>query len=239
MAVLLAESLTDRSRFDLHDIGERYLQWWKEGAFDTGPIAARVLERVDHGETFDAAALAVRAESGPKSAGCNPAHRCPPLAMASWISLGDLPRYAEAKAKLTHLHPVAADSAAATAVMCRLLILGMGWKKALDRAGEGRDDAVRYALKTRARDFVVAGGYAPDVIAAAVFFLDGADNFSDAMERSLDFAGPANYCPVLVGALGGARWGRTSIPKKWLPAQPIRVRLESAAGRLSDGWPKG
>jgi ADP-ribosylglycohydrolase len=37
MAVRLAESLLDCNGFNSTDILNRYLDWWREGAFDTGP----------------------------------------------------------------------------------------------------------------------------------------------------------------------------------------------------------
>ena len=40
MAVRLAESLSERWRFDPDDILTRYLAWWRDGAFDTGPTTA-------------------------------------------------------------------------------------------------------------------------------------------------------------------------------------------------------
>ena len=43
MAVHLAESLAETGRFDAADMLGRYLAWWREGAFDTGPVSARAL----------------------------------------------------------------------------------------------------------------------------------------------------------------------------------------------------
>jgi hypothetical protein len=43
------------------------------------------------------------------------------------------------------------------------------------------------------------------VLRAAVFFVGTPVCFTEALERSLAFAGLANYCPVLVGALASAR----------------------------------
>ena len=39
MAVRLADSLSDCGGFNETDILERYLNWWKAGAFDTGPVS--------------------------------------------------------------------------------------------------------------------------------------------------------------------------------------------------------
>jgi len=41
-------------------------------------------------------------------------------------------------------------------------------------------------------------------------------SFVEAIRTSIKFAGPANYCPVLVGALAGARWGANTIDAKLL-----------------------
>ena len=41
------------------------------------------------------------------------------------------------------------------------------------------------------------GGYVFDVMHSAIYFLDRANS----LENSLTFAGPANYCPVIVGII--------------------------------------
>jgi hypothetical protein len=41
MGVRLAESLADREEFDPDDILSRYLAWFSEDGFDTGPVAER------------------------------------------------------------------------------------------------------------------------------------------------------------------------------------------------------
>lgn len=85
MAVRLAESLLDFGRFDAADILGRYLAWWREGVFDTGPVSARALALVAAGASVLEATAQVRQEFGGMTAGCNPAHRSPPLAMLAAI----------------------------------------------------------------------------------------------------------------------------------------------------------
>ena len=81
MAIRLAESLLERGAFDCSDVAARYQAWWREGAFDTGPVAARVFELVASGYSFDAASERVHLLTDGETAGCNPAHRSAPLAM--------------------------------------------------------------------------------------------------------------------------------------------------------------
>jgi hypothetical protein len=46
--------------------------------------------------------------------------------------------------------------------------------------------------------------YAPEVLTAAVYFLNRYPP-DTALAAAKAFAGGANYCPVLVGAIGGAK----------------------------------
>ena len=82
------------------------------------------------------------------------------------------------------------------------------------------------------------GGFAPDVLRAALHFVGTSACFAEALERSLAFAGPANYCPVLVGAIGGARWGASAIPPSALAHVDILPRVRAAAEALAAGWVK-
>jgi ADP-ribosylglycohydrolase len=55
-------------------------------------------------------------QAGGMTAGCNPAHRCAPLAMAPFVPDEELAERALQEARLTHHHPLAGDVAAAVAV---------------------------------------------------------------------------------------------------------------------------
>ena len=57
-----------------------------------------------------------------------------------------------------------------------------------------------------------------------------------ALTTSLTFAGPANYCPVLVGSIGGARWGAGGIRAEHLAHCRDLTRVEKAGNVLAPGW---
>jgi len=240
MAFRVAGSLRDRRRFDAADIGSRYLQWWREGAFDTGPTVARVLSLVAAGAPFEAAARRVHEESGGLTAGCNPAHRIAPLAMCAAIIDSEVGAAAVVEAGLTHRHPLAGDAAAAIACLCRALIRGVPWPAALRRAAEGRGPETCAALEVHPHAVLSRGGFAPDALAAAIHFVHTAASFPAALARSIDFAGPANFCPVLVGSIGGARWGSAQIEESALRHHGELVpRVGEVALTLGGGWPIG
>mmetsp|Transcript_36306 Transcript_36306/g.84816 ORF Transcript_36306/g.84816 Transcript_36306/m.84816 type:complete len:118 (-) Transcript_36306:193-546(-) len=56
-----------------------------------------------------------------------------------------------------------------------------------------------------------AGGFCVHVLRAALHFTGRATSFDAALRPALAFSGPDNYCPVLVGALAGARFGAPEI----------------------------
>lgn len=219
MALTLAWGLADRGRFDLESISRRYFEWWRGDGFDTGPTAARVFRHVASGCTFETAAKIVHESSGEMTAGCNPAHRSAPLAMFLKIDDDDLAQSAIAEARLTHLHPLAGDVSAAVVRLCRALIRGQSWPEALHFASIGRLAETCQALKIDDSPPNSPGGFAPEVLAAAIRFIDRSDSFETAMSQALEHDSGANYVPVLVGSIGGARWGRAAIPAHYLESR--------------------
>jgi ADP-ribosyl-[dinitrogen reductase] hydrolase len=238
MAVRLAESLSERRCFDTDDILARYLAWWREGAFDTGPTTATVLSLIEGGMKSIEAVKLAHEKAGGMTAGCNPAHRCAPLAMAHFLSDDELAGCAVREARLTHQHPLAGDVAAAVAVLCRALIRGEPWGDALALAKAGRLRQTIQALDGDDSSALSPGGFAPEVLRAAVHFVAHHGSFTDSLDGSLQFAGPANYCPVLVGAVAGASWGAVAISPEVLSDCDVSMRVQRAAEILADGWEK-
>ena len=117
---------------------------------------------------------------------------------------------------LTNYNPFAGDVSAATAVLCRSLILGEDWDTALKKAQVDRLSETRDALTVQSVNKLSPSGFAPDVLAAAIHFVSSNSNFHSALEQSIKFAGPNNYCPVLVGSIGGAKWGSNNIGSELL-----------------------
>lgn len=236
MAIRLAESLATQQRFDLDHIAHCYLHWWDRGAFDTGPVAASVFQLVASGMSFDEAVSRVDRERKGLTAGCNPAHRSSPLAMASFLKDEELSSVAIQEASLTHKHALAGDVAAAIVILCRVLIRGVEFSAGLQEATERRASQTSQALQIGLVSSLINSGFSPDVLHAAVYFVDKSMNFDEALKKAIKFAGMTNYCPVLVGAIGGARWGESAIPHNALNHCTILPRVQNVANVLSEQW---
>jgi ADP-ribosylglycohydrolase len=226
MALLLDQSLLECRGLHPEDVLNRYLHWWREGAFDMGPVSACVLQLISSGLNPREATLRVHQEFSGKTAGCNPAHRSAPLVIHSSIPDDDLARCALAEASLTHFDPLAGEVAAIVTIICRSLIRGNHWHSARCRGEQFASQDAPAAT----------GEFAPDVLRSALFFVNEAQSFPEALERSLVFTGPANYCPVLVGAIGGARWGASAIPPAALSHSDLLPKVNAAADALVATW---
>ncbi len=236
MALCLAESLAERRGFDREDILGRYCACWRMGGFDTGPVSARVFGLIASGVPGHEAVARVHAECGGRTAGCNPAHRSPPLAMAAFLADDQLPGLATQEASHTHRDPLAGDVATATVLLCRSLIKGSDWTTAVRQAATGREERTQPALKGGTGEPLHEGGFAPEVLRAALFFVSTHTGFVGALEAAVGFAGSPNYCPVLVGAIAGARWGASGIPSALLTHCDVVLRVQAAADALAGSW---
>jgi len=212
------------------DFGKGYLEWFNEDGYDAGLVTHKVLELVDSGLSFDDAAKQVDTELDGMTAGISPAHRSIPLTLyfVAWYLRS--PNFFEEfpntgfrefeflisrEARLTHLHKEASEVSIAVNAICMYLILGSDEFRALDFGMKFINEDLRSNILdnvyTKNPDHLKDGGYAPDVLTAALWFLFHTDTLKDALEQSKAFAGVANYCPVLVSSIGGAMYGHKEI----------------------------
>ncbi len=81
------------------------------------------------------------------------------------------------------------------ALLCRYLLEGYSWRDSKDLVS--KNDTTKDIWDRIQNANLNNGGYVLDVMHTAFHFLDK-DN---ALKLSLQFAGPANYCPVIVGII--------------------------------------
>ena len=199
LAKILTHSLIASNGFNKKDLINRYQQWWNSEAFDTGPTFAMVFQKVSRGSTIEDAVFEVNNQLNGATAGCAPAHRIAPLAGFNFIPTNQLVDFARQEARITHYHPDAGNCSAIMALLCRYLLDGYSWEGTKKLVGENTE------LKDTWQRIINAdfnnGGYVLDVMHSAINFLDD----EESLQKSLDFAGTANYCPVIVGIIDEIR----------------------------------
>jgi ADP-ribosyl-[dinitrogen reductase] hydrolase len=236
MALCLAESLKEKLCFDTHDIGLHYLHWWKNDGYDSGPTAAAVFRLVSAGEKYVDAAEIVHNKSGEMTAGCNPLHRNTVLAMSKRIKTEHLSAVAKEETRLTHFHNIAGETSSSACLLGRYLIEGDSWEVSLEKVSSESSIEIQDTLKKSTQGEISSDGYAPHVLAAAIFFVNNGISFDDTLQKSIEFAGPSNYCPVLVGSLAGARWGASSISDRWLTDVRNLREIKEVSLALASEW---
>ena len=80
LASVLIDCIKKNNKFNKEDLFKKYLNWWKNGAFDTGPTFASVFTKIENGMEYDEAVLATHKQFDGNTAGCGPAHRASPFA---------------------------------------------------------------------------------------------------------------------------------------------------------------
>ena len=80
LSKILSNSLEANNGFNKDDLIARYLTWWQDGAFDTGPTYASVFTKLLNGYNHEDAVFKTHNDFDENTAGCGPAHRCTPLA---------------------------------------------------------------------------------------------------------------------------------------------------------------
>ena len=67
-------------------------------------------------------------------------------------------------------------------------------------------------------------------------FISPSNTFDEMLERAIDYSGDENYCAVLAGSLGGARWRASSVSDIWFFGVSDLKRIESIASNLVMDW---
>jgi ADP-ribosyl-[dinitrogen reductase] hydrolase len=234
MALELADNLLAVGEFDPADVVVRYRAWYDRDGFDTGQVAAMVFRKLETMSNEDAV-QDVDDYLGGLTAGCNPAHRALPLALASFIDDQSLFGIAETEARLTHHHPLAGEVSGTFLAIVRACIAG----KDDDAFSMGNSSAELQRILTSKKDCSLSpSGFAPEVLRAAIHFAGRTQTFDDALDSAVLFARRENYCPVLVGAIAGARWGYHAIDQRHLSHCSAKHfgRAVKISKQLADTW---
>jgi len=195
LAKILTKSLIESNGFNKKDLIRRYHNWWNTDAFDTGPTFAMVFQKISQGIIIEDAVIEVNYKLNGATAGCGPAHRIAPLAGFKSIPTNELVGYAKQEARITHYHSDAGNCSAVMVLLCRHLLEGHSWEETKKLVSENIE--LKETWESIQKANLNNGGYVLDVMHSAIHFLDN----KESLKKSILFAGPANYCPVIVGII--------------------------------------
>ena len=195
LAKIFSKSLEFNNGFDESDLRNRYFDWWRGDAFDTGPTYASVFTKINKGMDAKLAVKKVHEDFGFNTAGCGPAHRATPLAGFTNISTHELVSLARQEAKITHYHDDAGNGSAIVILICRYLLEGNSYQDAQKLISKNVDLKESWTKITKAS--LNPDGYIFNVIHSALHFIDN----NKSLEDTFKFAGKANYCPIIFSVI--------------------------------------
>lgn len=252
MALALAHSIA-RAGWDLHDQAQRYVAWWKTGAysvngrcFDIGNATRAALQRFQ--QVPDAL------NSGDRSSRASGNGSIMRLAPVPIRFVDHFPREADKLATLAAESSVPTHASPQCVSACRYLaIILAGLMQGLDRNEvlsaewaplqelKRREplhpevDAVASGSFRRLQPPAITGsGYVVKSLEAALWAFHDATDFREAVLRAVNLGDDADTTGAVCGQLAGAYWGERGIPQPWLDGLARRDMIDEAlAGLLS------
>jgi ADP-ribosyl-[dinitrogen reductase] hydrolase len=239
MALCLASSLVEQDGFDATDQMRRYVRWHEDGywsstgrCFDIGNATGTALARFKRtGDPF-------AGSSDPHSAGNGSIMRLAPVPMFFARDLAKATHYSVESSRTTHAAVECLDA-------CRLF--GAMLVRALK--GAGKEDVVlgdartfsgspaitaiaRGAYRAKAESAIRGSGYVVESLEAALWCLDRAESYGDAVLRAANLGDDADTTAAVCGQLAGAFYGVSGIPERWLERVAMRLEIEQLAAKL-------
>ena len=237
MALALGESLVACRGFDPRDAMDRFVAWWRDGAysctgtcFDIGVTTAQALGRYRRaGDPFAGPAAEDTAGNGSLM-------RLAPAPLFTLADVVEADRLAREQSRLTHGAPQAVEACAFFAALLREAVLGMNKEAVLaPRAWDG-DAAVRAVAgggwHRRDRAAVRASDYVVHTLEAAVWAVGRTESFEDALVLAVNLGEDADTVGAVTGQLAGALHGEGGIPEHWLAPLAWRERITDLADAL-------
>ncbi|CAF2492960.1 unnamed protein product [Rotaria sp. Silwood2] len=257
MALSLSNSLRKYKAFDGTDVMSHYLYLYHLSQSNIGKTTKLVYKELKATitktpdkftreqfkfpiEKILAASRSAHDQLNGLSGGCNPAVRSFPLACCPWIYDNNLFQIACDEARLTHFSSISGQVSGLTNLICRRLIRGDGWNDAIKTAFSTAPDLLHEIQEIQHRyendtilNSCVHVAYAPNTLHTALYCVTKADSYQSALTYARELE--AEFCPILVGILAGARWG---VPPSMLDKFPKDKlnEIRKVAKRFADEW---
>ncbi|MBN1580957.1 MAG: ADP-ribosylglycohydrolase family protein, partial [Anaerolineae bacterium] len=237
-----AESLLAHRPLDPADLAQRFVDWVRANPPDVGIHTRTVLSRIAAGQDWRQVMAVICAEK-PDSAGNGSVMRCWPVAVACWDDLEQLVLDSRLQSQVTHPHVDCVAGSAFVNITCYHLFHGDSHSQAVQKALTTAElrKPLRLAIESASacqRTDLPNTGWVRHTLQSAVWGLLTTDSFEDAVVQVVNLGGDADTAGAVVGAMAGAAYGLSQIPKRWLSVLrgefPLGSGIEWNVDRLVD-----
>ena len=223
MMLCIARSFVELSQFNLEDIASRYVDWYASGPFDIGRMTRDAIDELQRGASpKDAGKNVWRRRREGANAGNGSIMRCAPYALAYYDNPTCLANVSRASSRVTHYDKRCRDGCAALNAIIAGYLTGTEdvfedalsvnpTKEVYDVIESIGDKCVRQSdLKNT--------GYVIHTLQTSLYDATTSTDAEEAINRSVNRGGDADTLGAVTGALVGARFGASALPKRWLDA---------------------
>jgi ADP-ribosyl-[dinitrogen reductase] hydrolase len=241
MALCLAASLSEKSRFDAHDQMDRYVDWMQNGymsstgeCFDIGMTIRGALQ------TYIATGDPYSGPVDPRTAGNGSIMRLAPVPMFFFPDLVETVARSEESSRTTHQAPQCLEACRLFGQILHRALSGMDKDRILLPPFTGRFEHkdIRPISRGEYRGRDVSGiegsGYVARSLEAALWCFHGTGSFRDAILAAANLGGDADTTAAVCGQVAGAFYGMSGIPSEWLEKLAMRDGITALADRLMD-----
>jgi len=240
-ALCIARSLVERGRFDPKDVAERFVEWYDSEPFDIGIMTRESIAALKAGSPWNEAGHRVwEASAEGANAGNGSVMRCPPLALAFSDDPSTLERVSRDSSRITHADPRCTYGCA----VLNLTIAGVlqddpdPLGKAIAHVRSNAPKELVSALEPIANDGEIealsTSGYVIDSLQTALHDAFRADGADEAIITAINRGGDTDTIGAITGAVAGARFGASALPKRWVDTIEEQRELTRHAVQLRD-----
>jgi ADP-ribosylglycohydrolase len=161
--------------------------------------------------------------------------RLAPVALRWSDDLEKAVQAARAQSTTTHGAPAAVEGCA---LLAEILIeaIATGDKAMVLRSRSSTEPSIAGiaagSWRGKRRDAIRSSGYVVHTLEAALWCVDRAADFREAVLLATNLADDADTVAAVTGQIAGALWGRRGIPPHWLDRLAWREEIENRAGQL-------
>lgn len=239
MALCIAASLTELTRFDAADIMDRFCRWKDQGylssngaCFDIGNTVRDALSRFQSsGEPFSGS-------THPQSAGNGALMRLAPIPMFFHADRAAVIEHAALSSRTTHGADECIAASRLFGAMLHQALLGADKDTIL--LGHGLTDIdsasvraiAQRAYQKKGIDQIRGSGYVVESLEAALWCFDTTDSFKAAILLAANLGDDADTTAAICGQIAGAFYGESGIPPHWLEHLAKAASIRQFADRL-------
>jgi ADP-ribosyl-[dinitrogen reductase] hydrolase len=241
MALALADSLISCRGFDVEDLMQRFVRWYRHGeysctgrCFDIGSATRVAL--VDYELTGEPYA----GSTDPYTAGNGSLMRLAPVALFALDDDQLALQIAADQSRTTHGAKPCIEACQFFVSLLRAAILGekdiIPVARQLGRNYPGIRHVTDQNWNQLDRDDIVSGGFVVSTIEAALWSVARTHNFEEALILAVNLGADADTVGAVTGQLAGALYGASSIPLRWRRHLAWQSKIDDTARQLLTAW---